>query len=395
MSETGQAAMDPLARKALERLLKSADKQAAGVAQRRPALTGAALAAYRELRSLRDKESFEAVMAHGQAEGAIFVKRPRNDPLALIERIELLDVSKLASLLGEVPLSQRIETAKQVMAARVAEFPILLEVLSKWERLRKVRGTGPDAAADWVDACEVIGYCRTQVGAGATETPVRDASARLFRDSKRVEALLPCLDVILASSVDADARSEAEVLQELGLYREQQPARLAGNVVVRRERGVFPLDRPYCALPPSTVLGLGSAPRQLLTIENLTTFHVWARQNCDAEVLCIYTAGMPSPAWRGMYARLLSGLEIGTPVLHWGDVDEGGFRIAAVLSRCVADAGHTLLPMKMRPADVTESLRRAAPIRTVERMAKYARDAGWNGLAVELEHAKIVAEQEG
>ena len=72
-------------------------------------------------------------------------------------------------------------------------------------------------------------------------------------------------------------------------------------MVVRRERGAFPLDRPYCALPPATVLGLESAPSRVLTIENLTTFHVWARQNCDSNVLCIYTAGMPSPAWRAMY----------------------------------------------------------------------------------------------
>lgn len=143
---------------------------------------------------------------------------------------------------------------------------------------------------------------------------MRDASARLFKDSKRIEALVPCLDLLLAGSLEAGARPEAEVLQELGLYREQQPARLAGDVVVRRKRGAFPLDRPYCALPASTVLGLDSAPSRVLTIENLTTFHVWARENCDSDVLCIYTAGMPSPAWREMYAKLLGGVPAGTPV---------------------------------------------------------------------------------
>lgn len=84
------------------------------------------------------------------------------------------------------------------------------------------------------------------------------------------------------------------MLQELGLYREPQPARLAGNIVVRRERATFPLDSPYGALPPSTVLGVGSIPSQVLTIENQTTFHVWARQHYNSDVLCIYTAGMPS-----------------------------------------------------------------------------------------------------
>jgi len=206
---------------------------------------------------------------------------------------------------------------------------------------------------------------------------------------------VPCLDVLLAGNVEEDARPEVEVLQELGLYREQQPARMAGNIVVRRERGAFLLDRPYCALPPDTVQGLGAPPSQVLTIENQTTFHVWARQHCDSGVLCLYTAGMPSPAWRAMYLRLLFELPAGTPVRHWGDVDEGGFRIAAFLSRCAAETGHALLPWKMRPVDVPEAFRREAPARTVERMVKYAGEAGWNEIADELAEAKFVAEQEG
>lgn len=395
MSGSDQLGLDPLARKALERLLKSADKHEAGVAVRRPALTGAALSDYRALRSLKEKENFESAMAYGQAEGAIRVERPRHDPQGLIERIELVDLGKLAALVGEVPHAHRVHAAKMAISAHLAEFPVLTDVLSSWEKLKKVRGTGPETAADWSSACDVIAYSRLQVAAGATETPVRDASARLFKDSKRIEALVPCLDLLLVANLEADARPESEVLHELGLYREQQPVRLSGDVVVCRERGAFPLDRPYCALPPSTVLGVVSAPSRVLTIENLTTFHVWARQNCDYDVLCIYTGGMPSPAWRAMYARLLAGVPAGSPIHHWGDVDEGGFRIAAVLSRCAAEAGRALLPWKMRPADVPESQRRPAPRRTVEQMVKYASEAGWGDIAQELADAKILAEQEG
>lgn len=395
MSRQDQAEMDPLARKALERLLRSADKHEAGTAVRRPALTDSALSEYRELRSLKAKEDFEAVMAYAQAEGAIMVQRPRHDPQGLVERVELIDVVKLASILGKVPHAMQVQSARLALITRLSEHSVLNDVLSNWEKLKRVRGTGPDLAANWAMACDVIAYCQAQVVLGATETPVRDASARLFKDSKRIESLVPCLDVLLAGNVEDDTRSEAEVLQELGLYREPQPARLAGNIVVRRERGAFPLDCPYGALPPSTVLGLGSIPSQVLTIENQTTFHVWARQHCDSDVLCLYTAGMPSPAWRAMYLRLLSDLPVSTPVFHWGDVDEGGFRIAAFLSRSAAETGHALRPWKMRPADVPDSLRRAAPTRTVDRMVKYAGEAGWNDIAHELAEAKLVAEQEG
>lgn len=395
MSRGDHGEMDPLARKALERLFRSADRHEAGVATRRPVLTGASLSEYRSLRSLKDKEDFEAVMAYAQGEGAIEVQRPRRDAQGLIERVELLDVNKLAMLLGEVPHATRVERARQVLSVHLADHPVLLDVLSAWQKLKKVRGTEPADAASWKMSCDVIDSCRAQVAQGVTETPVRDASARLFKDSKRIESLVPCLDVLLAANVEDDARPDTEVLQELGLYREPQPARIAGNVVLRRERGVFPPDRPYCALPPSTVLGIQSSPNRVLTIENQTTFHVWARQHSDTDMLCIYTAGMPSPAWCAMYVRLLAELPSSTPVHHWGDVDEGGFRIAAFLGRCAAEAGHALLPWKMRPRDVPESLRRPASARTVERMVKYADEAGWSDIAQELAAARFVAEQEG
>jgi hypothetical protein len=96
-----------------------------------------------------------------------------------------------------------------------------------------------------------------------------------------------------------------------------------------------------------------------------------------------------------MYPRLLAELPISTPVHHWGDLDEGGFRIAAFLSRTAAEVGHTLLPWKMRPLDVPQDLRRNASARTVARMVKYAAEAGWHEVAQEVAQMGIVAEQEG
>lgn len=103
MNGRDQDDMNPLARKALERLLKSAGKHEAGVASRRPALTSSALASFHGLRNLNEKEDFEAVMSYAQSEEAITVQRPRHDRQGLIERIELADVGKLAQLLGDVP----------------------------------------------------------------------------------------------------------------------------------------------------------------------------------------------------------------------------------------------------------------------------------------------------
>jgi len=111
-------------------------------------------------------------------------------------------------------------------------------------------------------------------------------------------------------------------------------------------------------------------------------------------VLIIYSAGMPSPSWRKMYTTMLKDVSVGTPVLHWGDVDEGGFRIAARIAREAAISGHTLRPWKMSPEDIPESLRRTAKASTLARMKRYAEEAGWAELGEKVAAAGVTVEQE-
>ena len=103
---------------------------------------------------------------------------------------------KLAQLIGEVPHAARVQVAKQTLSAHFVAYPVLLDVLSSWEKLKKIRGTGPEDATNWAMACDVIAYCHAQVALGATETPVRDASARLFKDSKCIWQPTPRMEVL-------------------------------------------------------------------------------------------------------------------------------------------------------------------------------------------------------
>jgi len=132
----------------------------------------------------------------------------------------------------------------------------------------------------------------------------------------------------------------------------------------------------------------------VLTIENQTTFHSEAKRRADNNVLLIYTAGMPSPAWRAMYGRLLAGLPSGTPVLHWGDIDEGGFRIAANLAEIARHVGHVLQPYRMSPVDIPRDRRRPAASGQIDRMRAFAVKAGWSELADLLAQSEFTAEQE-
>jgi len=147
-------------------------------------------------------------------------------------------------------------------------------------------------------------------------------------------------------------------------------------------------------LPAANIKSLVSIPSMVLTIENPTTFHSEARRRCNEDVLLIYTAGMPNPPWRDMYARLLKSLPSTVPVYHWGDLDEGGFRIASVLASVAKESGHTLLAWRMHPEDVPVAHRRPASVSTTQKMVYFAKAAGWSSIADAIEESKFTVEQE-
>lgn len=204
------------------------------------------------------------------------------------------------------------------------------------------------------------------------------------------------LDVLLSGSIDSPPRPDWEVWQEIGLFKQEQPALLAGAVQVRRERVTSLLDAPYAGFPAATVMGIEGDVQRVVSIENLTTFHSMAKQHSDDRVLIMYTAGMPSPAWRGMYRRILNSTPSDVSVEHWGDVDEGGFRIAATLATDVVSAGRRLSPLNMTPSLVPSASRRPANDATVARMALFASRAGWDEIAHEigLPENRFTVEQE-
>jgi len=347
--------MDVIARALLKKLLSAGEKVEAGLRSRQAALTKSQLLGYRKVTSLQKKESFESTMKAAQVEGAVDLRWDNERTKeGFIERVSLRDARQLAGFLGVTLAQDKVTNARDQLMTLGDKFPILHDVFQRWTVLRKARGLGPDSVKSWLDAVRTIDYCRQEPASGAISLPIREASAKLFNDSKRIEKLAVPVDILLSDSIDGEVRDSAAVWQELGLFREEHPARLAGNVIVERECVTAYLDKPYIGLPTGTVNRLASVPELIMTIENQTTFHSEARRRCNEQVLLIYTAGMPSPSWRAMYVRLLQNLMSAVPVYHWGDVDEGGFRIASVLAREALTAGHILLPWFMHPDDVQD-----------------------------------------
>ena len=173
---------------------------------------------------------------------------------------------------------------------------------------------------------------------------------------------------------------------------------LAGAGEVMLDDGPLPLRRPYLGLPAETLRTLHSQARVLLTVENLASFHDAARMAASRpELLLLYTGGMPSPLWRAAYARILEGLSAMATVRHWGDIDEGGFRIAAVLAETARAAGCELRPWMMTPEALPAAVAKAAPVpgkATLEAMCRHAARAGWDEVAAALRARPLLLEQE-
>jgi len=383
--------MDPLARQCLEALFIAAEKSDAGVRARAPALTARDLRAYNELRSLQAKESFDTTMRAAEIEGAIALTwDPRNHA---VMRVDLGRLDLLSAFLGKTTKSTTLQRARAQLAELVPGYPVLEEVLERWRTLRKVRGTSPLDTAKWIDAARVVGYCRLRLQ--TSDQPIRVASAVLLNDSKRIEQLAGQLDVLLVGDLDALPRDERQVWRELGLFREDQPMVFAGMLVMRRARVTGLLDAPYAGYAADAVLALETRPNLVLSIENQTNFREAARNSCNEPELRVFSAGMPSPAWCAAFGRLLASIDASVPVYHWGDYDEGGFRIAAHIAKVVEQQGRKLRPWAMDPRLIPESRRVSASARTVQKMRDYALAAGWEEVAVAIEQHPFTTEQEG
>ncbi|WP_275629334.1 Wadjet anti-phage system protein JetD domain-containing protein [Pseudomonas sp. 273] len=385
--------MESIAKELLAKLLEQGNKSAAGVRQTAPVLTRTKLKPYQGLRNWHQRQACEEVFLAARDAGAIRFFRDKLDPSeGTIERIELLDTQILASFLGRATYASALEKAKHHLEPLLQPYDVIAEVISRWSRMLKVRGIGPLDTAVWLDAARAIEAAARTIG--QDPVPVREFSARVFQDSKRLEKLTGPLDILLMGSLESAPRLAAEVWQEMGLFKEEQPVLLAGYVHVDRGRVSALLDAPFIGLPASAILGVSGAVESVITIENLTTFHSEAKRSTEKPVLVIYTAGMPSPAWRAAYERLLSSIPTSVPVYHWGDVDEGGYRIASVLAESASRVGHRLQPHCMSPEDVPAKMRKPASERTLLRMKHFAEAAGWHSLVTSIAEAGFTVEQE-
>ncbi|WP_129582772.1 Wadjet anti-phage system protein JetD domain-containing protein [Solilutibacter tolerans] len=305
-----------------------------------------------------------------------------------LEWVRVDDVELLASLLGIATNATQLQVAQKNLEAWTDAYPRLIEVLKAWERLRRVRGLAPDSWRSWRDALRVLDAVVAMPG---EDQVIRVLSGRLFSDTKRIEKLLPQLDVLSGEGLSSRPRGKWEVLRTLGLVKQPMPLLIAGTGKILMHEGPdCTIVHPYVGVAPRSVRGLEATPSWVLSIENLTTFHLAAEAlKCREDGLVVFTGGMPSPAWVTGFRSLTGSLPTTAVFYHWGDIDVGGFRIAARLQEVALPEGVSLQPWLM---DVTKCGRGNAVSESIgDAMRAAAVRVGWSELG---ELPSLALEQE-
>lgn len=354
---------------------------------------------YHALSTAAQLERFHAAIALAERDGAIGVRRDRHrgDGEKLL-RITVADVDRLARHLAVQTTAQRVDRAAATLAPWIARFPVVGDALALWRRGAKLRKHGPEAADDLAAAAFAVDALLAGADAERGERILRKESARLFGDSKRIETLTPWLDILAGGELATSGFEKEQVWAALGLRKEPLPLLLAGRGIVELDDGSrVALPRSYLGFPAGAVRAIETPARGMLSIENPASFHDAARARGDAPVLLVYTGGMPSPAWRAAYRRILRCLPADAAIHHWGDIDEGGFRIAAKIAEAAREAGFALRPWLMQPDDVPMPIRRRTPPPSpavLASMLRWAERAGWSDVAEALRREPVALEQE-
>jgi hypothetical protein len=385
------------AHKSLRRLLEQAERCWARTGKPNASIvfSQASNPDYVGLSTFAEKQAYHAVLLHAEHLGALTIEW---DVAAghqnQVARVRLKDGDSLATLLEIVPRWRSMEEARRLCEPLMSRFPIVDAVLNAWREGRKPRGLQPSEAPLLADAAQAIDYCHRHVQHDMT---VRRLSTRLGFDSKHLESLVPALDLLKATRLDDPPREREELFAELGIMKHPLPVLVAGSAVLRLiDSATIGIPAPYVGLGPDSILTveLQSSCRHVLSVENLTTFHELAEKRCR-DVLLIYSNGMPSPSWMRFYDRMLAVLPSTCRLMHWGDIDGGGYRIAAHISALCRSRGKHLNLHMMNPRLHPEELS-WRPLETQEQtyMERLAREAGWINESKGILERPLAYEQE-
>jgi hypothetical protein len=370
------------------------------------------------LSSVEWRLSFLEAMERLEAAGILILRWKRRKLGEELDSAELRDPEALYARLGrETPetLASRLESCARALTVRIG-------INGKEDAAGAAAGSGPAGLTDsramaaciqklaalpgmnpgiLADAARFLQLSRERV----EETPLRALSIRLYRDSKRLESVLP----FLARAMD---ESEKERLPG----RSYPEASVAGRADLVFDDGtLWPLGGRSLSLSLETVRRIvairSRSPLRALSVENKENFHAFAHalerdapdyadarqpspagESGGSPSFIVATGGRPNRAVRAILSLLAAG---SWSVRHAGDLDPDGI---AILGEVHGICGATPLMMDAATFDAYAAFARPLPPSILRRLAyldekvrslpgieALARRIGETGLSVEQE----------
>ena len=341
--------------------------------------TKKSLQEYFHLERFADREEYHARLQMFINAGAVSVEwDPRSGKRGQLQRVTMTSSKAAACLLGiDLPWDIASAAIRDLKSVAKEGLPAIDHIVDGWRHGKAPGGVAADKASKFVDSMRVIDAAQS-MGASDKDLLLRRLSVHLFGDTKRIEALEHPIAFLLGVAVDSDE----DVFALLGLVKYPQPMLLSGppSCSVKVSAGIVPLIRPYLGLRPDIIDGLlvgNETIRRVLTIENLASFNEAAEDASNPnDMLLIYVAGTPTPSLLAAYRRLLESVKPST-VMHWGDIDLGGFRVAARLAETAKTVGYQLDLWRMNPVESATDQSDEASDRKIDQISVICERYGW------------------
>ncbi|MGV7217535.1 Wadjet anti-phage system protein JetD domain-containing protein [Bradyrhizobium sp. UFLA05-112] len=299
--------------------------------------------------SAAERAAFDRLLADAERQGAISVVKGRGEARHLTERIRLRDAVRLYEFLGRTPAHERARAAvSRLQASVVPKHTDAVEardsIIDGWLRGERPFSIGfeqTEQAAEFITALDAV-LTRDPIDRRDLRTYSGQATGNTKLLERYASRIINFLKQI--GKLEADL-TDNEAMASLGLEKFSQPVLMAGPV---RLAGVDFASLVYVGLPPEQAPGIepAGAIRSIITIENLASFNRHVREVLQANEVAVYTGGFPSRAVAAALVAISRWPGI-RRIYHWGDIDEGGLRIALHLTSLLPIP---VLPHLMNPA---------------------------------------------
>lgn len=359
--------------------------------------TQASMSEYYRLERFADREDYHARLQTFVGMGAVSAEWDRSaGERGQLARVTIVNPAAAADLLRcDLPWDIALKAIRSFKSVAGEGRPVIDRIIDGWRHGKSPGGVAAENAGQFIDALLVIDTAQ-RLGGEEKDLVLRRLSAHLFGDSKRIESLARQIAFLVGEPEAADGE---DIFARLGLVKYPQPMLLSGpaSCCVRAGDQTVPFVQPYLGLRPDIIesLQVGNTPiKRLVTIENLASFNEAAQDLTNPkDLLLIYVAGNPTPSLLAAYGRILKSVKP-EEVLHWGDIDVGGFRIAARLAERALEVGYRLELWHMNPAESATTKLDKASGDKIDRVVTICEKYGWIGEMEGVKQHPVFQEQE-